>query len=394
MSVALAAGARDGLRAVAAPIAAISTLGLALAMSLPLFALALEREGVSGTAIGLNAMAAPLAIVLLSPVLPLALARLGLVRLTAGAAALVAVVFGLLPEGHGMVWWTLMRLLWGAGVAALFFAAEFWIVAAAPAGVRGRAIAAYGIVFSAAFAAGPLVLLATGTEGALPFRVAGAIALASLVPLALGARAAPDPSPDAAEDGPRPLFALLRYGRSDPALLCAVLLFGAIEYGTGALFSVWGVRAGLDEGASVTLLAAFAIGSMALMLPLGWAADRFAVRPLLALAAGACVAAPVWLWAAAPSAWLAAPAMLVWGGFGAGLYTLALAGLGARYRGQRLAEAQASVGLAYGLGALAAPALMGGAMDALSPPHGMMAAAAGLAIAYLCLVLVRMRRRP
>lgn len=383
-------GTRATVRAVAVPIAAISLLGLALSMSLPLFALLLERTGASGTVIGLNSMMAPLAIVALAPVMPRLLARLGLVRLMAGASGLVALTFAAIPEGEGLAWWTLGRLAWGAGVAALFFSVEFWIVAAAPAGLRGRVLAVYGLVFSAAFAAGPLMLLATGTEGALPFRVAALVALAALGVLLCSTRRAPDP----VDERPRPVGAMLRYFATDPALLWAVVLFGAVEYGANALFTVWGLRAGLSDEAAVTLLAAFALGGGLLTLALGWAADRSGVRRLLGLSAAACLAAPLWLWATAPSAGLAAPAMVAWGGFGAGLYTLALTGLGARYAGQRLAEANAAVGLAYGIGALAAPALLGWAMDRVVPPHGMMLTAGALAAGYLALLAFRIRRRP
>ncbi|MEO1275565.1 MAG: hypothetical protein AAFV96_09280, partial [Pseudomonadota bacterium] len=61
-----------------------------------------------------------------------------------------------------------------------------------------------------------------------------------------------------------------------------------------------------------------------------------------------------------------------WGGFGAGLYTVALTALGGRYSGVRLAEANAAVTMAYGLGALLSPGFFGFAMDSIAPPHGLL----------------------
>jgi len=53
---------RTALRAQIAPIAAITLFGISLSMSYPLFGLLLERMGASGAMIGLNSMAAAIAV--------------------------------------------------------------------------------------------------------------------------------------------------------------------------------------------------------------------------------------------------------------------------------------------------------------------------------------------
>lgn len=373
-----------------APIAAISVLGLALSMGLPLFALLMDRAGHSGTVIGLNTMAAPLAMVLSSPLMPRIMAFVGLARLAMLATGTLAAMFLVIPMVDGLVAWTLLRLVWGTCSTALFFSSEFWIVAAAPAATRGRVIAVYAIALSGAFMLGPLVLLVTGNTGTLPFVAASLITLCAFPFLARGAASAPDPG---REERPE-LGAALRFFRTDPSLLFAVILFGAIEFGALSLVSVWGVRAGLGADAALVLMAVFAAGGMALQLPLGWAADRFNPRHILVLIAGIAVVSPLAIIAATPSATAAALPMIVWGGFGAGLYTVALTALGGRYSGVRLAEANAAVTLAYGLGALLAPGLFGLAMDRIAPPHGLLLVAALAALAYLALALWRLARAP
>ena len=72
------------------------------------------------------------------------------------------------------------------------------------------------------------------------------------------------------------------------------------------------------------------------------------------------------------------------------LYTLALAELGQRYSGAVLAEANAAVILAYGIGALVSPTAFGMAMDVV-PPDGLLWFAALSALAYLALAAVRLR---
>ncbi|MEL6577385.1 MAG: MFS transporter [Pseudomonadota bacterium] len=373
-----------------APIAAISVLGLALSMGLPLFALMLERAGYSGTVIGLNTMAAPLAMVLSAPLMPRILAWLGLARLTMLATVLLAAMFVVIPLLDTLWAWTLLRFVWGICSTALFFSSEYWIVAAAPPATRGRAIAIYAIALSGAFLLGPLVLLMTGSDGVLPFSAAALITLCALPFLIRGAAHAPDPG---AEEQPD-LGAALRFFRTDPSLLFAVVLFGAIEFGALSLISVWGVRAGMGAEAAVVLMALFAAGGMALQLPLGWAADRFNPRHILTLIAAIAVVAPLAILAAAPSVAAAALPMIAWGGFGAGLYTVALTALGGRYSGVRLAEANAAVTMAYGLGALLSPGFFGFAMDSIAPPHGLLYTAAVVALLYLVLALWRLARAP
>ncbi|MEM6355942.1 MAG: hypothetical protein AAF844_09680 [Pseudomonadota bacterium] len=96
-----------------APIAAISVLGLALSMGLPLFALLMDRADHSGTVIGLNTMAAPLAMVLSSPLMPRIMAFVGLARLAMLATGTLAAMFLVIPMVDGLVAWTLLRLVWG-----------------------------------------------------------------------------------------------------------------------------------------------------------------------------------------------------------------------------------------------------------------------------------------
>lgn len=382
-------GRRSGLAAQVAPVAAISVFGLSIAMSHPLLALLLERMGASGLAIGMNTTAGAIAIVLLAPVLPRIMAALGMARMLVGAGLalpLLMLAFPLLPDYWA---WTALRLVLGFCATALFFGSEFWIVATAPEGKRGRIVAVYTVSLSASFLVGPLLLRLTGVDGWLPFVVVAGVLLAGLVPLVWGLGSLPQARPEAP---PKPL-ATLRFFVTDPVILWGVVLFGVIEYGAIALLPVWAVRTGLDEGQAVTVMATFAAGSILGAPLLGWAADRLDRRRLLLWAGIVSTAAPAGMIAAA--GWLPGilAAGLAWGVAGVGLYALALTELGARYSGARLAEGNAAVVFAYGIGALVSPAALGQAMD-LVPPDGLLWLAGGTALAYAGLVLVRIRRRP
>ncbi len=375
------------LSALVAPIAAITLFGISMAMSYPLFGLMLERMGASGAMIGVNTTAAAIAIVAGAPVMPLILRRAGLGKLMTGAALGLAATMLAIPLYQDFWYWTALRLIFGFAATALFFASEYWIVAAAPEMSRGRIIAVYALCVSGGFALGPLILSLTGLEGSLPFLIAAGVVIAGLVPILWGLRWAPDIGDD---DPPSPLAALGIFA-TDPGVVFAVVLFGTIEFGAMALIAVWGVRSGLAEADAAILLSVFAFGAMLLQMPLGWAADRFDRRWVLVLAASGSAIAPLAMMAAGPSYWLMLAAVAFWGAFSVGLYSVALTEMGARYRGGNLAVANAAIILGYGIGALVSPVLFGWAMDAI-PPDGLLLAAAAVALAYLALMLARMIR--
>ncbi|MHA1108182.1 MAG: MFS transporter [Alphaproteobacteria bacterium] len=370
-----------------APISAITLFGISLSMSYPLFGLMMERLGASGAMIGLNTAVAAIAMVAGAPVMPMMLRRIGIGPLMIGSALMLAVAMLVIPLYREFWYWTLVRLIYSFAATALFFASEYWIVAIAPATSRGRIIAIYALCVSGGFALGPLILGLTGLDGFLPFAAAAGVVLVGLVPIVWGMSSAPETGD---EDPPSPLAALGVFV-TDPAVVFAVVLFGTIEFGAMALIAVWGVRSGLTEADATILLAVFAFGAMILQMPLGWAADRFDHRRILAVAAAGSAIAPLAMMAAGPSYWLTLGAVAFWGAFSVGLYSVALTEMGARYRGARLAVANAAIILGYGLGALVSPVVFGWAMDAI-PPDGLLLGAAAMALAYLALVLARMLR--
>lgn len=375
------------MRPQAAPIAAISVFGLAISMSYPLLGLLLERMGASGAAIGFNTTAAAVMMVVSAPLMPRIMAAIGLGPLMIGAGLMLAglmVAFPLVPDYW---WWTAFRVVYGFAGTALFFTSEYWIVSRAPAGMRGRVVAVYTMSLSVTFMLGPLLVGAVGVEGFLPFGLGAAILVAGLVPVVWGLADAP---PRDAETPPDTL-STLRFFVTDPGLLWGVVLFGLIEYGAVALLPVWAVRAGHGEGEAALVMASFAAGSVLFQPAVGWAADRYDRRILLALAAVISILAPLGMAAFSATLWAVILCGLVWGGMAVALYGVALTELGTRYTGTRLSEGNAAVVLGYGIGALLAPAALGFAMD-LVPPDGMLAAAAIAAMAYGALITVRIAR--
>jgi hypothetical protein len=98
---------------------------------------------------------------------------------------------------------------------------------------------------------------------------------------------------------------------------------------------------------------------------------------------------PLGMIATASSYWLMMGCAAFWGAISVGLYSVALTEMGARYRGSKLAVANAAILLGYGIGALFSPVLFGFAMDAI-PPDGLLVASAAVAMVYLALMLARL----
>lgn len=385
------ASARAEMLGWAAPIATISVVSISLSLTWPLYSLLLERQGASGTLIGLNHTMSSLAMVLTAPLLPLVIGRVGLVPLMLGALAVLALTLPTIPLFPSFWWWSFLRFLWGIAGSTLFFASEYWLVSVAPNHIRGRLIALYSIALAGCYMLGPLILNLTGMDSWATYAVPTAIVVAAAVPILLGRRLAPTGGHGARA---RPL-STLRFFRSDPLILWGVVLFGVIEFGANSLVTVWGVRTGYGQALAVALVFWISFGSMVFQLPIGWAADRMDRRKMLALAGLGSAAAPLAMALLSDSYAAVAAAAVLWGGIAVALYTLALTELGARYSGADLAQANAAVILAYGLGALASPVAFGTAME-LVPPDGLLWLAAVAAAAYVLLAAWRLRyqRKP
>lgn len=379
---------REELLSWAAPIAAISVVSISLSLSSPLYSLLLERMGASGTEIGLNHTMASIGMVLIAPFLPMIVSRIGLLPLMLGALVVMALTLPTIPLIPSPIWWGFLRFCWGLAGSALFFGSEFWLVSVAPDRLRGRLIAVYSVVLAGCYMLGPMILNLTGVDGFLTYAVPTVIVLSAAIPIILGRHG----TPAGVYGGSTRLSAPFKFFRTDPTVLWAVVLFGVVEFGANALITVWGLRSGFGQEAAVALVAWIALGSMLFQFPTGWAADRFDRRRMLALAGAGSIFAPMGIALFSTSYLVVAAGAVLWGGIAVALYTLALTELGSRYAGAQLAEANAAVILAYGVGALISPTGFGTAME-LFPPDGLLWLAAMLAFGYVLLTAWRIRYR-
>lgn len=374
--------------ALAAAIGAISVVGVAIGLGMPLLSVVLEKRGFSASLIGLNTAVAGLASIAAAPVaIPIA-TRFGVVptMLTAIAAGGLSFL-GFYAADAFWIWFPLRAVL-HAALTLLFILSEYWITASAPPRRRGLVLGIYATVLSLGFAFGPWLFSIIGSDGFLPFGVAVAVVAVAALPVIAAWRESP-PIAGTAHRGD----SFLRYVTVVPAATLAVLVFGAVETGGFALFPVYGARIGYSEADAALLLTMIGLGNVLLQIPLGMVSDRSSDRRLvLVFCALVGLAGTVTLPFIAGNWPVTAAVLFVWGGVVAGLYTVGLAHLGSRLTGHDLASANAAFVFCYGIGMLAGPQAIGTAMD-LVGPHGFAYALAVFFAAYAALVAARLSSR-
>jgi MFS family permease len=369
---------RRGLFAV---IASMVVVNLVYGLTLPLLSLVLDAQGFSKTIIGLSIVAQACAGVVLAPVMPRLIMRIGAARIMQLSTLLAAVsmlALGLIPD---ITAWFLLRFLLGAAAAVLWSASEAVINELAEERWRGRVIGIYGSAGAAGFALGPLILIVTGSQGILPFVVTATLILLAGIPLFLL-------QGRSGVDGHETHTSLRRIFRLVPHIMLLNLTYAAAVESFLAFFPLFGLHIGLGEARSLALLTTFAIGGVVLQLPLGWLADHMRRDRLLLI----CVILTMAGFAALP-AFIAhdfgGPAYaFALGGVEGMIYTLGVILLGQRFRGAELAAASVLYTGMWATGTMLGPMVVGAGMDAFGD-QAMAYLIAGLYLLYLPVLLAR-----
>ena len=209
-----------------------------------------------------------------------------------------------------------------------------------------------------------MLLSITGIQGWAPF-IANAVltALAMLPLLGVG---------DATlslgrERGASPLRMFARA----PSILLVVAVFGLYESALMTLLPIWGVRIGLGDRLAAATLSAVYLGAILLQMLIGWLSDLWSRTAALRLCGVVGLIGALALAGMTPSTPVLFCLLFVWGGVASGIYPVALSMAGDRFQGTDLVAINAAIIMAYGLGALAGPALGGVAID-IRDPQGLL----------------------
>ncbi|WP_117193940.1 MFS transporter [Rhizobium terrae] len=340
-----------------AAISAISAVGIAIGLGLPLLSIILEKRGIASTLIGLNAAMAGIASMAAAPITTKFAHDYGVAK-TMMVAVVVAALSAIGFFYADAFWmWFPLRFTFHGATTTLFILSEFWINEAAPPRRRGLVLGIYATVLAIGFAIGPLLFSALGSDGIMPFLVGAIIIMLAVIPIFIARRESPvlDTKPE------RHFF---HYIFLVPTATAAVFAFGAVSAGGLSLFPIYALREQLTEAQAALLLTVMGAGNMAFQIPLGLYSDRLRDRrPLLAIMAVLGVLGSLALPFLIEHWILMAVILFFWGGCVSGLYTVGLAHLGARLSGPDLAAANAAFIFCYAVGTVAGPQGIGAAMD-------------------------------
>jgi MFS family permease len=366
-------------RGLVAVIASVGVVALIYSLVGPLLSVNLERRGISTTVNGALAAMPPIAVLLCGAFIPLVVRRFGAITSIVLGTALAVLALVLFPLWDSLPVWFGLRFTMGFSIGVIWIVSETWVNAMAPDHARGRIIGIYVTVLSAGSACGPVLISIMGTEGALPFFVSAAILALALAPIPIAAAGGSVPTFHHHEAIP-----LREAARQAPVVMLASVIHGGTMVISMTLLPVYGMRMGLPEGEAVWLVTALILGGMVGQIPLGHLLDRFnAGHVLMFCGMVQAIGAALLPFAidAGPAVWIL---LLLWGGFGNGIYTTALTMLGRAFSKEELASANTTFTMFWELGAFVGP-LLGGAAMALWNPHGMLVVSvgAGLLLAML-----------
>jgi len=361
--------------------ACVLSFSISLGGLVPWMALVLEARGVDEAMIGFVAAANPLGVMLAAPLVPRLLRRIDAADAILAAGVVTVASIALLPLFDTVSAWLILRLISGFAGSVPWVVTETWINVVADDRNRARVVALYGAVLSVGFAAGPLVLTVTGSDGPAAVICFASLNVAALAPIFLVRKLAP-------VMGFAEPLRISGIVLAMPVILAAAFLSGAVDTAFFSFLPIWGLRSGFGEAFAVTLLSIFVAGNIVLQFPLGWLADELGYRPMMLGCGLACILGPLLALSVIGSPIVLASVLFVWGGTAWGTYSIGLAALGRRFKNGPLAAANAAFVMVYTLANVSGPPLAGLAIEAWNP-HGLIALMLGFGVAFTVLVLWR-----
>ena len=369
--------------ALAGVIASSTVFGLAQGLSYPLLTFLMQKQGLSSGAIGLSAAMTPLGLMTSSLFVPRLVRLFGPRGLAVGSSLSAALLFLFIGLTQNWLAWYPARFLLGLAVNPLYILGEVWLIALAPPARRGRILGIFNAVTGAGYASGPLTLAVLGSGGWPPFLVGslGFCGCALILHFAANRFGRFD---DGARHG-----GVLHFWLVAPALLLAVVVAAATQQSMYSLLPVFGKGYLIGEATLATLISVMSVGNIVLQIPLGMLAERFGGRRMILLCAAtnmtAALLLPVIM--ATPLQW---PVLLLMGGVGYGVYTMALVELGNRFSGSALVVGNAAFGLMWGVGGMIGPPGSGLLMQ-IAGPVGLPAVVVMLSAVLIAFSVVRRR---
>jgi MFS family permease len=343
-------------RSLVGVIAAMAVVNLVYGITFPLLALVLDGQGVSKTLIGLSTIAQAAAVIVIAPWTPGLLRRFAPSRVMQTVTLILTVLFilaGLFPN----VWfWFPLRFVIGGMTALLWISSETLINELAAERWRGRIIGIYSSVGAAGFAMGPLLLILTGSDGMMPFYATSIMILLAGIPLFVVSHR----QMGHAEEQKHGLWKVFLLA---PTVMVANVVYAASAESMLTFFPLFGISLGLGENFSLGLLTIIGLGSMILVMPISWLADRVDRMGLLIVFVVLTMVGLLLMPWLVQIPIVAGVYAFLFGGVEGMIYALGVILVGQRFRGSALAAATTMFTACWGAGTMLGPLLAGIGMD-------------------------------
>lgn len=280
-----------------------------------------------------------------------ALGRVGHIRVYVALAALTAaaiLVQGLAPNP---ITWTSMRFVTGLCIAGQYVVAESWLNDLATNENRGRLLAVYSIVVSAAFGLGQVLLGFGNPTTVTLFAVATILMTLAVVPVALSESSTPKFQAPGS-------ISLKELATIVPSGFFATMIIGVTHGGMFGMAAVYATRVGLTSTKLTIFLTAPLVGGVLGQIPISSASDdvdRRAVTFFVAIGAGGVA---LLLALTSGVGWKASLLMVVLGALSYPLYALAAAYTNDWSPPDKLMAVASQLVMIYGAGALLGPLIV------------------------------------
>jgi MFS family permease len=359
-----------------AAMASIAACDIAFGLTFQLQPLIMESQGVPAWQIGTVVAMGPLGILLAGPFLPHIMHRYGGKALSAVAILTIMAMlflFKLLPPIYA---WFLLRFIFGIATGALFTVSETWVLTMSSEESRGRIMGLYASILSATFGFGPVIIPFTGIHGWAPWAICICFVALGLIPLFF----VRENISSTGEEKGSVLQVLLR----QPLIFaCAITatLFDAILI---SFFSIYAIKSGVPLETASSLLGIAIIGGLFLYYPMGMLADKWSRDGVILGCIGITIILGLMITTLLKTI-LIWPLMILFCAAGFGVYVVALAAIGAAFKGKDVAAASAMIAATWGVGGLIGPPVAGRIIDQFgyqSVPFTLIAIHAGLGLLF------------
>ncbi len=314
-------------------------------------------EGFSTTTTGMIMSGFYVGFMLGSILTPIALRRVGHVRVFAALAAVLSTAALLHAVFVEPMIWTLMRILTGLCYAGLYVVAESWLNDRATNQTRGQLLSVYVVISLGGMGAGQLLLNLASVRGYELFILASVLVSIAVVPILLSAE--PTPAFTAsARLGLRRLYTISPLGVIGTM---GTGLANGVLIGMGAVF---GDQAGLSAAQISLFMGTMFLGGVLLQWPIGRLSDRFDRRWIITIVTFLATFAAL---GAIALSGISEIGLFVFiallGGFSLPLYSLCIAHANDHLEPSQMIAASASLVLVMGIGASLGPLTAGAAMS-------------------------------